>query len=375
MIATGVADGSAVEFRVFATGTTPGSAPGRIIDGGTGDLDGVADGSIHLAWSVAGETPPGTAFSVTAADVTTGEAQSSGFTVTAAPPQTTAPQVVRTAKDDYQPGETAQVTADGFTPGETLEFLVQHIDGTPNTGGGHTPWQVADGGPDDLDGAANGSVLTTWYVDPDDSLGATFGLTAQGLASGAAAYHTFTDSGITSLVSLAHDRPHSAYSASAVTQDGTPHGAFDGGGWSSRDFATQWVEVDLGKAYPISRVDLTIGQSPAGFTTHEVWLSNAPIGNNLSGATRILSKSGITSNGQILALTPSGLPSGRHVQIRTVTSPSWVAWPRISIYGVNNHPTVNLSGSSGDVFITTNPASPGRRGTLIPGTSTRPASS
>src|SRR5262249_40556781 len=57
---------------------------------------------------------------------------------------------------------------------------------------GHEPWFVVDGGAGDLDGVANGSFRTNWYVNPDDSAGSSFLLTAAG-DQGSFASHTFTD--------------------------------------------------------------------------------------------------------------------------------------------------------------------------------------
>ncbi|MEE9102039.1 DUF5801 repeats-in-toxin domain-containing protein [Pseudomonas nitroreducens] len=113
---------------------------------------------------------------------------------------------VSTDQQDYAPGSTATITASGFAAGSTITFQVQHVTdagpdgiwGTPDdvieitSGAGHDPWSVTDGGPGDLDGEVNGSVTTSWYVNPDDSAGATFLLTA---ASGdLTATASFTDS-------------------------------------------------------------------------------------------------------------------------------------------------------------------------------------
>ncbi|MCJ1884351.1 hypothetical protein LNN38_05760 [Pseudomonas sp. LA21] len=113
---------------------------------------------------------------------------------------------VSTDQQDYAPGSTATITATGFAAGSTVTFQVQHVTdagpdgiwGTPDdvieitTGAGHDPWSVTDGGPGDLDGEVNGSITTSWYVNPDDSEGATFLLTA---ASGdVMATASFTDS-------------------------------------------------------------------------------------------------------------------------------------------------------------------------------------
>ena len=93
-----------------------------------------------------------------------------------------------------RPGETATFTASGFAVGETVEFEVLHIDSTPNTGLGHEPWQVTDGGAEDLDGVADGSVQTTWYVNEDDSANSVFEVTATGITSGHCGATEFSDS-------------------------------------------------------------------------------------------------------------------------------------------------------------------------------------
>ncbi|MCE6982860.1 hypothetical protein EI534_37035, partial [Pseudomonas frederiksbergensis] len=61
-----------------------------------------------------------------------------------------------------------------------------------------------DGGAGDLDGQVNGSVTTSWYVNPDDSAGATFLLTAAsagadsqfGTSDDVVATTSFTDSAL-----------------------------------------------------------------------------------------------------------------------------------------------------------------------------------
>jgi hypothetical protein len=102
---------------------------------------------------------------------------------------------VATDMSDYAPGQTAHIFASSFQPGETVQFQVLHNDGTPNTGNGHLPWNVADGGAADLDGKVDGNIETTWYVDPDDSNLSSFNLTATGLDSHLIATTTFTDVG------------------------------------------------------------------------------------------------------------------------------------------------------------------------------------
>ncbi|MCE5974032.1 hypothetical protein LZA78_11105, partial [Sinirhodobacter sp. WL0062] len=112
---------------------------------------------------------------------------------------------VSTDKDDYAPGSTAIFTATGVEEGGSVTFEVEHVgdageDGVLGTeddvvidlgGDGHDSWTVTDGGEGDLDGLANGTVVTSWYVNPDDSAGERFLLS---ISSGSdTAYATFTD--------------------------------------------------------------------------------------------------------------------------------------------------------------------------------------
>ncbi len=118
---------------------------------------------------------------------------------------TTTPTVT-TDTADYPPGAWAEITASGFTAGSTVTFKVDHVSGTGPDGvygtaddrvkilggDGHKGWKVTDGGAGDLDGVANGAIVTSWYVNPDDSLNETFRLTARGMY-GEVARTSFTD--------------------------------------------------------------------------------------------------------------------------------------------------------------------------------------
>ena len=84
---------------------------------------------------------------------------------------------------DYAPGSTVNITGSGFVAGESVSLLVLHVNGN-NTGNGHLPWTVS--------ADANGNLSSTWFVDPDDSFGQTFILTADS-ASSLHAETTFTD--------------------------------------------------------------------------------------------------------------------------------------------------------------------------------------
>ena len=93
---------------------------------------------------------------------------------------------------DYAPGSTALLTAGGLTPGAEVQFQVYNQT-TGALASGQNPWKVIDGGQGDLDGTANGSIQTNWFVDPSDEAGATLLATAKDLATGETATATFTD--------------------------------------------------------------------------------------------------------------------------------------------------------------------------------------
>ena len=66
------------------------------------------------------------------------------------------PPLLQTDQKDYTPGTTAYITGCGFLGGETVRLQVSHIDGAPDDGDGHVPWDViAD---------ADGNFRTTWTV-------------------------------------------------------------------------------------------------------------------------------------------------------------------------------------------------------------------
>jgi hypothetical protein len=77
---------------------------------------------------------------------------------------------VATERQDYLPGDTAEITGTGFAPFDTVTLQVTHVTGGSCCGSGHLPWDVtADG---------TGGFSSSWYVNPDDSANSIFRLTA-----------------------------------------------------------------------------------------------------------------------------------------------------------------------------------------------------
>jgi len=89
--------------------------------------------------------------------------------------------VLITDQADYEPGENATITASGFAVGSAVTFSIADDPNQPGDDGeadSYAPFTVGDGGADDLDGLANGEVVTRWLV-PDDA-NASLILTAKG---------------------------------------------------------------------------------------------------------------------------------------------------------------------------------------------------
>ncbi len=113
--------------------------------------------------------------------------------------------LVTTDQTDYVPGSTATFTATNVAVGGTVAFDVAHVvdagaDGLVGTAddtlandlSGTAPWTVTDGGAGDLDGIANGVIVTSWNVG-QDAANQSFVLSATDTATGATATTTFTD--------------------------------------------------------------------------------------------------------------------------------------------------------------------------------------
>jgi hypothetical protein len=115
---------------------------------------------------------------------------------------------VTTDRFEYLPSETAHIAGAGFLPLETVTLQVTHMTGGCGCGEGHDPFSVtAD---------AAGRIATTWFVDPDDSLGALFRMTADG-ADGRHAETVFADSPKVGSVDVGPQTPPSIAPGASAT--------------------------------------------------------------------------------------------------------------------------------------------------------------
>jgi hypothetical protein len=118
--------------------------------------------------------------------------------------------------------------------------------------------------------------------------------------------------------------------ASEALPDQTAQMAVDGDPntqWSAGAFPSQWIEIDLGAAYSIGEIRLTVGQWPAGQTTHQVW-----VGASRDAMQQAFEFSGRTHDFDVLDYVPAtALVNIRYVRIVTTSSPSWVSWREIEV--------------------------------------------
>ena len=99
--------------------------------------------------------------------------------------------------------------------------------------------------------------------------------------------------------------------------------------WNSQLFPIQSIVVKLDEPYLVDTVEMVVAQTPPGQTTHEIWLGDA------SGA-RTLYKRLITvqtEDSQTLSIAIEPPRVINEVMIRTIQSPSHVAWREVRVFG------------------------------------------
>jgi hypothetical protein len=99
--------------------------------------------------------------------------------------------------------------------------------------------------------------------------------------------------------------------------------------WNSGGFPTQSLSFRLENNgyYNVDQVRAKVAQTPSGTTTHKLWLWN---GSAWDGP---YIKTGHTENGQWLEWNFNPARRAGYVYLRTTSSPSWVAWSEVEVYG------------------------------------------
>jgi hypothetical protein len=167
-------------------------------------------------------------------------------------------------------------------------------------------------------------------------------------------FRSFSCAAILSLIALpalaiptvAANLPSASYSASQ-TWAGSAEKAFNGPGlingqygeygWNSGTSGWQWIQVDLGQPFQIHEVNFVTAQQPHGTTYHNVYVSQSPIGHNWSALTPVASRSGFTTDVELLSLSFAPT-SGRYVEILANGGPSWTALAAVRVQAVQAIP-------------------------------------
>ena len=116
---------------------------------------------------------------------------------------------------------------------------------------------------------------------------------------------------------LAGEEPELAVDGSASAQ------------WGAGAGPAQWIQLELDGAHSVEEIRLRVAQSPAGETTHQLYLAG-PAGSLQLAHTF----QGFTEDNQVLTFRPdSPLQNIQTIRIVTSRSPSWVAWKEIEVIG------------------------------------------
>lgn len=99
--------------------------------------------------------------------------------------------------------------------------------------------------------------------------------------------------------------------------------------WGSGQHAPQWIEIDLEGQFAITEIRLIVAQWPEGATIHQI------SGRRSDGSFQVLHRfDQTTAEGDLLRFVPlEPIPNIQILRIETLSSPSWIAWGEIEVYG------------------------------------------
>ena len=105
--------------------------------------------------------------------------------------------------------------------------------------------------------------------------------------------------------------------------------------WGAGADAPQWIEIDLDGNYSIDEIRLLVAQYPAGDTIHQIQLR---VSESTTYETTHEFRA-FTEDDEWLVYAPdSGNENISAIRIRTLSSPSWVAWKEIQVFGAESAP-------------------------------------
>ena len=112
----------------------------------------------------------------------------------------------------------------------------------------------------------------------------------------------------------------------AYTHDGK-----EGTSWSSGDWKG-WIEFDLGEITRLDRIEAHLQFAPAGQASHEIHISDHPIGSERDGARLLQEFDGQRKDGDILEVTCPPDTSARYVRVRCLSSRAWFNLRELAIF-------------------------------------------
>ncbi|MGB7874580.1 MAG: discoidin domain-containing protein [Anaerolineales bacterium] len=123
---------------------------------------------------------------------------------------------------------------------------------------------------------------------------------------------------VTASRNLTEEPPSNAVDDNADTQ------------WGAGADPVQWIQVDLQAVYRVTEIRLLVAQYPAGNTIHRVQVRASD-----SDEYRTVNEfNGSTGDNDWLVFEPDEpLDDVSQIRIQTISSPSWVAWKEIQVYG------------------------------------------
>jgi len=140
--------------------------------------------------------------------------------------------------------------------------------------------------------------------------------------------------------------------ASSVHMDAGPARAIDGQqytAWNSGGMSPAWIEIDLGGEFTVTEFRLLVNQYPEGDTTHKIQVNDdggdlETVNDDGGDLETVNTFSGSTTNNQWLEYEPDApLGSVSRVRITTTSSPSWVSWREVEVwgFGTGDEPQIN----------------------------------
>ncbi|MBI2941413.1 MAG: PilN domain-containing protein [Chloroflexi bacterium] len=118
--------------------------------------------------------------------------------------------------------------------------------------------------------------------------------------------------------------------------------------WNANAGPVVDLQVDLGRVYRLEGIEFVVEQSPAGPTKHELWLQNEN-----GSIERHREFAGETRSMQFLTIRFSPVRAVRRIWMRTLSSPSFVAWREVRAYEELPQPGSGLTPASTSTFTPT----------------------